>query len=355
MLIGLSYCETFFEGVSRKACSRRLTRVGQLATVFLERREVAAQFTFCGEFMRYHSFPLTLRQLQYVSAVAEELNFRRAAERCLVSQPSLSAQIVELERTLGVQFFERDRRSVMLTRAGEELLSRVREVLLAAEDLEAAAKQHGELLSGPLRIGVIPTIGPYLLPDLDPALREKYPRLELRWREGKTEDLVKMLRKGELDAALLALEAELGDLEHASIGEDTFVLAASPSHPLGLQEDPISVDALAEHKVLLLDDGHCFRDQALDFCALVGAQERGFRATSLSTLSQMVSGNQGLTILPAMAVEVENRRASLVIRHFCPPAPRRTIALAWRKGSPLAKPLQTLTQSARTAYLSTHT
>jgi LysR family hydrogen peroxide-inducible transcriptional activator len=299
--------------------------------------------------VRYETLPITLRQLQYVCAVAEELSFRRAAERCHVSQPSLSAQIAELERMLDVVLFERDRRGVLLTPAGEQVVARARTVLRETEVLLDTARTHVDPLAGTLRLGVIPTVGPYLIPDLDPALRESFPRLQLRWTEDKTESLVQMIQAGELDAGLLALESELAGLEHAEIAIDEFVLAASREHPLGKGRSSVPTSALADQQVLLLDDGHCFRDQALDLCTTAGAAEQGFRATSLATLVQMVAGGSGLTILPSMAVEVENRRGRLQIRKFRKPAPARTLVLAWRRGSPLGPWLERLAKAARRA------
>lgn len=300
--------------------------------------------------MRYAPLPMTLRQLQYAGAVAEELSFRRAAERCHVSQPSLSAQIAELESTLGVQLFERDRRGVRPTPAGREVLDRARALLLGAEDLVATCQRHSDPLAGTLRLGVIPTVGPYLLPDLDPALRTAFPALDLQWTEDKTANLVEQVRSGELDGALLALDVELGGLEEIEIGEDPFVLAAPLTHPLAEKQTPVGMEVLADQRVLLLDDGHCFRDHALDLCATAGASEHGFRATSLSTLVQMAAGGDALTLLPRMAVEVENRRARLAVRPFRKPAPTRRIGFAWRRGFPGADAFRRLAATAKKAF-----
>ena len=296
--------------------------------------------------LRYATLPLTLRQLQYVCAVAEELSFRGAAKRCHVSQPSLSAQVAEIESGLGVRIFERSRGGVLLTSAGDELVERARALLLASADLVDLAKRHGDPLAGVLRLGVIPTISPYLLPDLDPALRRAFPKLQIRWVEDKTESLTLKIRAGTLDAALLALESDLGDLAHAPIGEDTFVLAVPPAHELAKGRGPLSVDVLATRRVLLLDDGHCFREQALNLCTIAGAQEHGFRATSLSTLVQMAASGAGVTVLPQMALEVENRRNELMIRRFRAPAPFRTLAFVWRPGSHLGEPLRELARAS---------
>lgn len=296
--------------------------------------------------MELRSLPLTLRQLQYVVAVAEEQSFRGAAKRCFVSQPALSAQVAEVERGLGVQLFERDRRRFVITQAGAEVVSRARSVLLAADDLVAAATRHSNPLAGTLRIGVIPTIGPYLLPHLDPALRARFPDLSLQWTEDKTAALVAMVEAGSLDAALLALETDIGSLIHETVGEDRFVFAAAKGERLGSLKRSVRLDELRSADVLLLDDGHCFRDQALEFCTSAGAKERSFRATSLSTLAQMVAAGGSVTLLPEIALRVENRHDQLGIRRFAKPCPKRTVALAWRRQSPLAEALSELASAA---------
>ncbi len=299
--------------------------------------------------MHYRTLPFTLRQLQYVVAVADARNFRRAAELCFVSQPALSAQVAEVEAALGVKLFERDRRRVLVTAAGEDLAERARQLLLGAGALMEAAKRFLNPLEGVLRVGVIPTIGPYLVPLLDPALRGTYPSLTLRWLEDKTEVLVQRVHEGELDLALLALEADIGGLDHDTVLVDPFLLAAPPSDPLGRGDGAVPAEILNERDVLLLDEGHCFRDQALDLCSSVGAREMGFRATSLATLVQMVAGGTGITLLPEIAIELENRHGLLVTRAFESPSPRRTIAFAWRPGSPFADAFRALTATARVA------
>jgi LysR family transcriptional regulator, hydrogen peroxide-inducible genes activator len=295
-----------------------------------------------------HSF--TLRQLQYAAAVAETLSFRRAAERCRVAQPSLSTQIAQLETSLGVRLFERDRRRVLVTAAGEAIIDRARRVIAEADDLANAARAAGDPLAGTLRVGVIPTVSPYLLPRAAPALRAAYPRLTLSWLEDKTEELVRHLAAGALDAALLAREAELGDVELAEIARDPFVLATPRDHPLGARAGPASAAELRGADVLLLDDGHCLRDQALEVCTRARARELEFRATSLPTLVQMVAGGAGVTLLPELALAAEARRSDLKLRPFAAPTPHRTIALAWRRRSPLAPALQQLARTIREAY-----
>jgi LysR family hydrogen peroxide-inducible transcriptional activator len=296
--------------------------------------------------------PFTLRQLQYAAAVADTLSFRRAAERCHVSQPSLSTQIAELEGGLGVRLFERDRRRVLVTSAGRALVDEARRVLLAAEDLVTAARRAGDPLAGTLRIGVIPTVSPYVLPAATPALRAAYPALTLQWLEDKTDVLVARLHAGALDAALLALEADLGDVEHAVVVKDPFLLAAPPGHPLVTRPGLASPAELREADVLLLDDGHCLREQALAVCARGRAHELEFRATSLATLVSMVVGGAGVTLLPKLAAATEARRGELVLRAFAAPAPHRTIVLVWRTRSPLAGALRQVAGTLRGALAS---
>jgi LysR family hydrogen peroxide-inducible transcriptional activator len=222
-------------------------------------------------------------------------------------------------------------------------------VLFEVEALLEVSR-HIDPLAGRLDVGVIPTIAPYLLPDLDPGLREAFPGLTLAWREDKTETLVRLANRGELDAALLALEADLDDLEHEVVGDDPFILATAPSHPLARVKSPVRMKDLRGEDVLLLDEGHCFREQALDLCSRAGAHEMGFRATSLPTLSQMVAAGTGVTLLPELAVDVENRRGLLALRPFADPPPKRTIVLAWRRGSALADALRRLAREAAAIY-----
>jgi LysR family hydrogen peroxide-inducible transcriptional activator len=300
--------------------------------------------------MSFSPHAFSLRQLQYALAVAEELSFRRAATRCHVSQPSLSAQLAQLEGALGVQLFERDRRRVLLTATAPALLERMRRALLEADDLVEATHRVRDPLAGTLRVGVIPTISPYLLPSLAPPLRAKFPQLALNWVEDHTAALVKSLDAGALDAALLALEADIGDLEHAVIATDPFVLVAPPGHPLARGPARARTSELRGARVLLLDDGHCFREQALEVCSLAKARELEFRATSLSTLVQMVAGGAGVTLLPRLCLPVELARADLRVRAFAEPSPHRTIALVWRKRSALDAALRQLGALMRSAY-----
>ena len=296
--------------------------------------------------MRFLSPRISLRQMQYALAVAREKNFRRAAELCFVSQPSLSMQIAEMEKALEVKLFERNRREVRVTREGRLLLERMRVMLVEYEDLLELARQHHDPLSGSLRLGMIPTMCPYLLPDLVPSLRQSFPELSLYWQEDKTEELVRLIHDGELDAGVLALESDIGGLEYESFGEDSFVLATPPGHPLSQETTPVSVEVLQGEEVHLLEDGHCFREQAFNLCQLADARPHSLRASSLSTLVQMVLAGSGCTILPELAVEVENRRDALHIRPFTSPSPKRTLILAWRSTSPYQESLRCLSKAA---------
>jgi LysR family transcriptional regulator, hydrogen peroxide-inducible genes activator len=295
--------------------------------------------------------PFTTRQLQYAVAVAEAGSFRRAAVACGVSQPSLSAQIGQLEEALEVRLFERDRRQIRLTAAGAALVTRARRVLTETDDLVDAARHLGDPLAGTLRIGVIPTVSPYLLPGVVRALRRAHPALVVRWLEDKTDTLVAALHAGELDAALLALEAAPTDLDREVIGRDPFVLAAPNAHPLARRTTPVTASDLHGVRVLLLDDGHCLRDQALALCAGSRAEELDFRATSLSTLTQMVSSGAGVTLLPQMALPTESRRAAITLRPLADESAFRTIGLAWRRTSPLSVALRTIATTLREAEL----
>jgi LysR family hydrogen peroxide-inducible transcriptional activator len=300
--------------------------------------------------MKQAPHPFTLRQLQYVVAVADELSFRKAAERCRVAQPSLSAQLAQLEGALGVRLFERDRRRVLLTPAGSELVERARRLLVDADQLVDAAKRAADALSGMLRVGVIPTIAPYFLPFVTPAVRADYPQLQLLWTEDKTDVLVRSLESGTLDAAVLALEARIGDVEREIIARDPFVLVTASGDPLGAKRSPVSSNDVRGANVLLLDEGHCFREQALSFCEQAQTHELEFRATSLTTLVQMVAGGAGVTLLPSLALNTELPRSDLRVRPFSQPAPHRTIALVWRKHSPLGPALRELAGTLRQAY-----
>ncbi|RYZ06031.1 MAG: LysR family transcriptional regulator [Myxococcales bacterium] len=292
--------------------------------------------------------PFSLRQLQYALALAQDLSFRKAAERCHVSQPALSSQLAELEQALGARLFERDKKRVLLTSAGRELLARASRVLLEADALSESARRSADPLAGALRLGVIPTVSPYLLPPLTPRIRQKLPKLSIAWREEKTETVAALLEQGELDGGIVALESELGDVERETIAKDEFVLVTPPKHPLSRHGAAAAIE-LRDQSVLLLDDGHCFREQALAFCSKAKAHELEFRATSLSTLVQMVAGGAGVTLLPSLAVPTETQRAKLAVRRFVSP-PARTLALVFRPSCPVKPALQQIAALAKESY-----
>jgi LysR family transcriptional regulator, hydrogen peroxide-inducible genes activator len=287
---------------------------------------------------------LSIRQLQYVVAVAETLGFHRAAERCRVSQPTLSSQVGKLEEVLGVRIFERDRRHVLVTTAGAAVVNHAKKILMGVDDLLAVANESAaDPFATTFRVGVIPTIAPYLLPWVTPAVKERWPKLRLALVEQKTDDVLASLRAGTLEAGLLALVDGMDDTEHAIVAVDPFVAALPSTHPLAKKKS-VTVSELEEESVLLLEDGHCLRTQALSLCKRAGSKETDLRATSLATLVQMVSAGAGVTLLPSIAVDVENRRGQLAIRPITSNAPKneqgRTIVLAWRKAAPQAAALR---------------
>lgn len=293
------------------------------------------------------SHRFTLRQLEYAVALADTLNFRRAAEQCNVSQPSLSSQLAQLEEAIGVRLFERDRRRVLITPQGSEVIERARVLLRQADDVETSAKRAADPFTGTMRIGVIPTVSPYLLPRIMPTLRGEYPRLQFLWTEERTAHVVHLLETGQLDAILVAKEAPLGEVECEVLASDPFVIAAARSHPLMQSTKPARPSDLRAHEVLLLEDGHCFRDQALAVCSRAGAREQEFRATSLTTLVQMIAGGSAVTLLPELSLRVEGH--GLKFRKFAAPGPHRTIVLAWRKASPLRAAFRDVAATMRRA------
>ncbi len=288
---------------------------------------------------------ISLRQLEYFAAVAEWLSFRDAADACFVTQPGLSAQLKDLERLLGVQLFERSQRTVLLTPAGETLLPLARNILTATDEFVDLARSLTQPLTGTLRLGVIPTVAPYLLPKTLPALRQRYPQLQVRLHEDLTHRLLEMLSHGKLDLLLVALEADLGNVSTLALTTDPFVVAVPARHRLAKRKRVTESD-IAGEQVLLLDDGHCLRDQALAVCHTSGASEIGdFRASSLNTLVQMVAGGIGITLLPRLSLEVEVPQISqIVILPFRKPEPSRTIGLVWRTTSPRAHEFQLLAE-----------
>jgi LysR family hydrogen peroxide-inducible transcriptional activator len=286
---------------------------------------------------------MNLRALQYFVKLAELQHFSRAAEACFVSQPTLSTQIMKLEEELGVQLVERIPRKVKLTPVGQEIADRARHVLRDIDQIHMAARRSRDPETGSLRLGIFPTLAPYLLPHVVPGIRQRFPSLKLQLAEEKTEDILRLLDNGELDAALLALPLDDDGLEVEILFEEPFMLAMPRSHPL-VDKPDIGLDDLDGRELLLLADGHCLRDHALEVCALAGAHERvDFHATSMETLRQMVAAEVGITLMPILAVKppiaiTEN----MVLRPFSRPAPSRTIALVWRRSSPLGDLMRNL-------------
>ncbi len=279
----------------------------------------------------------TVRQLEYVVAVADHLSFSRAADACGVSQPALSTQVREVEQRLGLGLFERGRGGVSIPDHARAVLDAARRAIRAVDDVvDAAVDLRGELV-GPVRIGVIPTMAPYLLPTLVRELRRRHPRAAPVLTEERTDDLVRRVELGELDVGLLAAPVPGEGLEVVEVAVDEFHLAMPEDHPLAGQ-GPLPSGVLAGLPVLLLEDGHCLRDQAIEACASVGATAEGaIQGTSLTTLCQMVSAGSGVTLVPASALDVESRPGSgLVTRPLRDPRPNRVVVLAWRETSPLA-------------------
>ena len=288
---------------------------------------------------------MNLRAVHYLVTLADVRHFSKAAERCHVSQPTLSTQIRKLEDELDVQLVERSPRKVMLTEVGAEIVERARAMLAEADAIRAIARRSKDPHSGTVRIGIFPTLAPYFLPHVVPEIRRRFPRLTLRLFEEKTEDVINMLHQGRLDAGLLALPIEAEQLATRVLFEEPFVLAVPESHALSARET-ITLDDLLEEELLLLEDGHCLRDQALEVCHLAGAHEKlDFHATSMETLRQMVAAGTGITLMPVMAVKPPVAHTdNLVTRPFSKPGPKRTIALVWRKSTALAPFLEELAE-----------
>jgi LysR family hydrogen peroxide-inducible transcriptional activator len=278
---------------------------------------------------------VTLRQLRYLDALAETLHFGRAAEICAVSQPALSMQIKELEEELGASLVERRKSGIALTEHGGEIVRRSRAILASVRDLLDYAKHRGRVLSGPLKLGAIPSIAPYLLPGMLPELQRRFPDLSLQLHETITETLVRELIGGDLDLILIALPVDDPEIETLPLFKDRFVLAVRASEGQTAGKDA-ATKLLAEERLLLLEEGHCLRDQALSFCRLVSPEAReSFGASRLATIVQMVAFGHGVTLLPEMAVASElHARSDIRLLRFPAPEPSREIGLAWRKTSP---------------------
>ena len=286
---------------------------------------------------------MNIRAVQYLVTLAEVRHFSRAAERCHVSQPTLSTQIRKLEEELGVQLVERNPRQVMLTAVGEEVVERARTILAEVDAMRAIARRSRDPHSGTVRIGIFPTLAPYLLPHVVPRIRQEFPRLTLRLFEEKTEQVLEMLDQGRLDAGLLALPISHEGLHVRELFEEPFLLALPEHHPL-CDRQQIQLSDLENQELMLLEDGHCLREQALEVCQLTGAHEQlDFHATSMETLRQMVAANTGITLMPALAVKPPVAHTdNLVTRPFAKPGPSRKIAMVWRKSTALGDFLEEL-------------
>ncbi len=280
---------------------------------------------------------VTLRQLRYFDALARHRHFGRAAEACAVSQPALSMQIKEMEQALGGALLERNARQFALTTFGEELLQRVRDILRSVDELGDFARAARDRLAGRLRVGMIPTIAPYLLPEVIANLKRMHPELDIHVRETLTPKLIKEVAEGRLDTAIVALPVSEPSLTEVALFTENFLLV----RPGEAEGTPVpSREMLREMRLLLLEEGHCFRDQALSFCNMQSSPPREvLDASSLSTLVQMVSAGIGVTLIPEMAVPVETRSAPVSVARFKDPQPSRTIGMIWRKTSPLARQL----------------
>ncbi len=286
---------------------------------------------------------MNLRDLRYLVALADLKHFGRAAEACFVSQPTLSTQIKKFEDELGTPLIERNPRNVMLTDVGVAVVARARAILHEADQIKNIARRAKDPESGTVKIGIFPTLGPYLLPHVVPNIVKKFPKLELMLFEEKTESVLKKLHDGDLDAGIIALPIHDDTLHAEFLFEESFVLAVPKGNALAKLKK-IKLSDLTNERLLLLDDGHCLRDQALEVCQMAGVSERaGFRATSLETLRHMVSANVGMTLLPALTVQPPvPPTPNVVLIPFAAPVPSRRIAIVWRRTSALTVFLQQL-------------
>ncbi len=289
----------------------------------------------------------TIKQLRYFDAVARHSHFGRAAAACAISQPALSMQIKELEAVLGAVLVERGARLVRLTRFGEDAARRVREILRSVDELGDFARASRDRLTGRLRIGMIPTIAPYLLPNVIASLNRTHPELDIHVREGLTSRLIEELAEGRLDTAILALPVSEPALAEIPLFAESFLLVRPAADAAAPVPGPA---ALREMKLLLLEEGHCFRDQALAFCDIESTQPREVMdASTLSTLVQMVGAGLGVTLIPEMAVALETRSAEVAVARFADPQPTRTVGMVWRKASPLVGPFLQLSEAVAAA------
>jgi LysR family transcriptional regulator, hydrogen peroxide-inducible genes activator len=277
---------------------------------------------------------VTLKQLRYFDAVARHLHFGRAADACCITQPALSMQILELERGLDTTLIERARTGLKLTASGEALVPRARRILLDVEDLVATCATRSGVLASPLRLGVIPTLAPYLLPPLLAVLQERHPTLHLLVRETQTRPLLEELLDGRLDVLVMALPVDVNDVTTLPLFDDRFFLAMPASRTLEGQVRATS-QMLANERLLLLEEGHCLRDQALSYCSLQQVNTLNTMGVStLSTVAGMVAAGHGITLLPEICLEVETKGRAIAVTRFAAPEPVRTIGLVWRTTSP---------------------
>jgi LysR family hydrogen peroxide-inducible transcriptional activator len=283
---------------------------------------------------------ITLRQLRYLAALARHRHFGKAAEECAVTQPALSMQIRELERELGADLVERRPGEIAVTETGLEVAQRAERILAATRDLVDFAR-HRDVLSGPLKLGIIPTLAPYLLPRVLPLLQQRYPALRLDVRETLTRVLIDELSAGALDCLLLALPVDGAEIETIALFDDRFLLAAPSADPLPKRR--VTVGDVDQRRLILLEEGHCLRDQALAFCATKTRDApAGLGATSLTTVMQMVANGYGVTLVPEIAADVEVRDARVKLARFAAPEPGRVIGLAFRRTSPRRKDFEAL-------------
>ncbi len=275
---------------------------------------------------------ITLRQLRYLGALAEHRHFGRAAEACAVTQPALSMQIRDLEKELGVELVERRQSEIALTTLGAEVAQRAERVVAAARDLVDFARHRARILTGRLQLGVIPTLAPYVLPKILPVLQRLYPDLRIELRETQTKALLDELTRGTLDVVMLALPASDPDIETLRLFDDQFLLAV-PATDKRPETARVRADAIEQQHLILLEEGHCLRDQALSYCA-TSRGDASLGATSLATVMQMVANGYGSTLLPHVAADVEVRDERVKLLRFADPVPGRSIGLAWRRTSP---------------------
>lgn len=276
---------------------------------------------------------MNIRDLKYLLAVANTKHFGQAAEQCFVSQPTLSMQIKKLEEELGVTIFERTNKQVMLTSIGKQIVEQAGKVLSEVEQLKSLAEHAQDPFKGDFKLGIIPTIGPYLLPIILPTLKKALPALNLIITENKTENIISRLVQGDLDAIILALPMEVPNMVEQLLYQEPFYLALSKHHHLA-KKQKITMNDLQNSDLLLLEEGHCLRDQALDACRLVGVKEKqGYQATSLETLRHMVAANLGMTLLPELAIKYTAKNPNVKYIAFKRPTPSRDVGIVWRETS----------------------